>query len=240
MDAPTAAAIMTGLATVGKPAAELVKDFLGRILAPTGDAAGQAMAHSIAEWQKRRVERANDTVRATAILIAESEVEAHSVPGRVFWPLIERASLEEDEELHNRWVHLLANASAAPASVLPAFVSILGELSPLEARLLRRIYELGSEIGLIEEELRSPTRNPLESSRHMKRKQDLAGSQRFKDLLAYCQIESVEEGLILVSNLSRLGLLIVSGETELPHTVTRIRLSKFGKAFTKACSARQF
>jgi Abortive infection alpha len=58
------------------------------------------------------------------------------VPERMLVPLLESASLEEDRELCRVWALLLANMARNPEGVLPAFVSILGELSPTEARLL--------------------------------------------------------------------------------------------------------
>src|SRR5581483_8633125 len=61
------------------------------------------------------------------------------VPGRLLLPILEKGSLEEDGDLQQRWAALLANSAAQPENVLPAFVSILAELSPVEAALLERL-----------------------------------------------------------------------------------------------------
>jgi hypothetical protein len=133
MDAATGAVIMTGLATVGKPGAELLRDFLGRILAPTGEALGTALAHPVLEWQKRRVGKGNEVLLAAAQKVQEAGVDAHAVPGRLLMPILEKSSLEDDPDLTERWSTLLANAAMAPGAILPSFVTILGELSPLGA-----------------------------------------------------------------------------------------------------------
>jgi hypothetical protein len=144
-DPLTGAATIVGLTVVAKPAAELVKDFLGRVLAPTGDAFGQSLAHPIAEWQKRRVERASRLVTEAAAVVSQVGAEPQPVPGRLLIPILEKGSLEEDDDLHDRWVNLLANASLKPGAILPSFVAILGELSPLEATVLSHLYRLRLE-----------------------------------------------------------------------------------------------
>jgi hypothetical protein len=83
-----------------------------------------------------------------ATIIVEMEREPQPVPGRILWPLLERGSVEEDRDLSERWAALLANASMQTTTVLPAFVTILGELSHTEARLLSQFYAITTEIEL--------------------------------------------------------------------------------------------
>jgi hypothetical protein len=56
--------------------------------------------------------------------------------------MLEKGSLEEDEELRSVWAHLLANASVSKTEtpVLPAFAQILSELSPIEVQILDFVY----------------------------------------------------------------------------------------------------
>jgi hypothetical protein len=58
MDPVTGAAVITGLATMGKPAAELVKNLVERVLGPAADAQGQ----SLKEWIENRHKRATETL----------------------------------------------------------------------------------------------------------------------------------------------------------------------------------
>jgi hypothetical protein len=62
---------------------------------------------------------------------------------KILFPLLEGASLEEDEGLHTMWAALLANA-ASPASadkVRPGYIALLKQMSPDEAAILRWVYD---------------------------------------------------------------------------------------------------
>lgn len=139
LDPVSAAVAIVGLRYVGQPAAELVREFLAKVLTPVADALGQVAAHPIEEFHRKRVERANTVIVDAAVIAQESGQQVQEVPGRVLWPLLEKASLEDDDVLKQRWTQLLANASIGALQsplVLPAFVHILGELSSDEVRLL--------------------------------------------------------------------------------------------------------
>lgn len=229
--------VILGLSYAGKEAVAVVGEFVRDVFGASARAAGKGLAAPIEVWAERRAENAKRVIVEASQLVQESGGTASAVPGRVLMPLLEKASLEENDELHERWVALLANAAMNPEVILPAFVSILGELSPVEARLLRRLFELGAEIRYMDDALDSPTRTPADSGHQLKRRRDLAESQRFMQLIAHCRVDNVQKALILLANLARLGLVVMSGVIERPHTVTRVRLSKFGKAFIQACSA---
>jgi hypothetical protein len=64
------------------------------------------------------------------------------VPLAIIHPLLQSASVEEEEDLQKRWAALLANACAgAPESqMLRSFVDILKQLSSPEAKFLDRAY----------------------------------------------------------------------------------------------------
>jgi hypothetical protein len=57
-------------------------------------------------------------------------------------PLIQGGSLEEDDWLQDRWAALLVNAADASShvEVRRAFISILEDLTPLDAKMLEKIY----------------------------------------------------------------------------------------------------
>lgn len=48
----------------------------------------------------------------------------------------------EDEDLQRQWAALLANAATLDNRVLPAFAEILHQLTPVQARILRWMYEM--------------------------------------------------------------------------------------------------
>ena len=72
-----------------------------------------------------------------------------SVPLPVFIPLVEAASLEEDDSMQDRWAALLANAgdSSQEIEVRRAFVSILENLTSLDAAVLDCIYNYEDEFA---------------------------------------------------------------------------------------------
>jgi hypothetical protein len=61
-----------------------------------------------------------------------------AVPIKLLFPLLEGASFEENENLHDMWAALLANAASPEnaENVRPGFIPILRKLAPDEAALL--------------------------------------------------------------------------------------------------------
>jgi hypothetical protein len=92
----------------------------------------------IAEERETIVKRVWDWAKE---MLAEAGIRPGPVPLRTLLPLLQYASLENDEYLQERWAALLANAGRCEDSeLLPSFVEILRQLSPLEAHLLDRMY----------------------------------------------------------------------------------------------------
>ena len=67
-----------------------------------------------------------------------------AVPPKLLFPLLDGASFEEDETLHDMWAALLANASSPEASenVRPGYIALLKQMAPDEAALLKIVEEL--------------------------------------------------------------------------------------------------
>lgn len=233
MDPVTGAVVIAGLQKFGGPASELVKDFLGRILSPAGDALGSAFAHPIVEWQKRRVERGTKLLEDAAAALQKANQEPQAVPARVLMPILERGSLEEDEELRERWVALLANAASNPESVLPAFASILGELSPTEARILRRIDAIQAEQRYLRE---SP--EPDEAGA-FRRVMELDEAATLGQVQQHVGIESDFQLNLLLANLQRLALIAITTRPQQERELHGVRLTRLGRALVQACSRPQ-
>src|SRR5262245_17338101 len=98
MDPVTALTIL-GVSYAAKPGVELVKDFLGKVLTPTAEATGEILSHPLREWQRKRVERAHQIVVDAAVIVEGLAQAVEPVPGRLLMPILEKGSLEEDEEL---------------------------------------------------------------------------------------------------------------------------------------------
>jgi hypothetical protein len=147
MDIATSAAVIVGLQTSGKPGAESVKDFVGRLLGPAGDALGAAEAHPIVEFNRRRAERFSTMTLTAAQILQEAGIEPNPVPPYLLLPLLEKGSLIDDAALQAVWAQMLASASARQSDrdVWPSFPQILSELSPPEVQILGWIYDSWSK-----------------------------------------------------------------------------------------------
>ena len=80
-------------------------------------------------------------------MATEAGFTPKAVPIKLLFPLLEGASVEEDEDLHDMWAALLANAASpiANAPVRPSFIATLKQMAPDEANLLAWIYDKSVE-----------------------------------------------------------------------------------------------
>ena len=69
-------------------------------------------------------------------MLKNARTKVRAVPLRTLLPLIDGASLEDDENLTDKWAGLLASAASSEEaeSTHPGFRKILSEMSPREAR----------------------------------------------------------------------------------------------------------
>lgn len=97
------------------------------------------------ERQLRLMDRANAFLAARGLQGPDRQV-----PLQVALPLLEAASLAENDELQDRWAMLLANAADASINVevRRAFVSILDDLAPLDAVVLQKLYSYGERLDV--------------------------------------------------------------------------------------------
>ena len=91
------------------------------------------------ERQVRLMQRAQDFLSEIGI-----DGPTRQVPMKIAIPLFQGASLEEDDELQDRWATLLVNAAdeRSEVNVARIYISILEHLSAYEALLLDRIYSV--------------------------------------------------------------------------------------------------
>lgn len=240
MDIVTGAMVIAGLKYVGQPSAELVKDFIGRILAPPADAIGAIAAHPIVEWQKRRVERGEQVVEHASVLVQQAGKEPKAVPGRLLLSILEHSSVEEEPDLSRAWVALLANASISPTHVLPAFPKLLSELSPLEARLLQYLYD----IHVSENRTRSLFPNHLHDERRLdtdkQQLEKLREARGDREIRYRLGIDSSDIYNVITENVERMSLIRRTPDYgDAPEKYEGhswgISLTTLGQAFVKAC-----
>lgn len=117
-----------------------------RMLGPAADELAEMWRDKVRlyryERQLRCVEKAEKMAEAAGFT-------PQAVPPKILFPLLEGSSLEEDENLHDMWAALLANASSPENSerVRPGFIAALKQMSPDEAALLKWMCGQKGNIG---------------------------------------------------------------------------------------------
>ncbi len=138
-------------------------------------------------------------------------------------PLLEYATLEEDDYLQDMWARLLVNGTndSTGINIERSFIEILGQINPLEVRIMKAVYAL-----------------PFEDTRY-------AGvlTEKLPEAAAIVEekpqekpVEPPETVKLALANLVRLGCLkfpLTWGGGEI---FTQINPTLIGKEFVAACS----
>ena len=149
-----------------------------------------------------------------------------AVPLKVAIPLLQAASIEDDDSLQDKWANLLVNAANANSGVEigRAYVEILQQISPLEAKLLDAVYALSFEAtqhaGILTHSL-----------------PDFAIADS-KDTAEESRREPTDDVKLAMSNLERVGCLRLGMTFGGGGSFTRVNPTFLGKAFVEACSVR--
>ena len=117
-----------------------LKDLLSRLLGPFADEIGGLFADPVRVFRLRRSVKLLEKVKQ---VLHDAGIDPKVVPLKVILPILEHASLEDSEDLHDRWVNLLANAAAGESSsgYHATFVDILKGLSASDPLLLDLLYD---------------------------------------------------------------------------------------------------
>jgi hypothetical protein len=114
---------------------ELAKQ-VGQIIYDVAGPAAQEIGEMIKdEIRPYRAARQMQLAEKTARRLQEAEIKPVAVAPKILLSVFENAGLEDDEEMHDRWATLLANA-ATPGfefAISIVFIEILKQLSPREA-----------------------------------------------------------------------------------------------------------
>jgi hypothetical protein len=96
-------------------------------------------------WGERaylsRLKRLARLFEKTKERLAEANIEPGPVKPALLHDIIDRASLEDDDDLQDRWVNLLAKAADGETKVYNSFPDILKSLSKDEAVFLTMLFD---------------------------------------------------------------------------------------------------
>ena len=124
-------------AALAKGSLDPVKGLLQRVAGPLADEVGESLALIARPY---RIKLSVRMFQKTQRMLSEAGITPQAVPPRLFLPMLEAASIENDEDLHTKWSALLANAASSPDRVHPSYIEILKQLTPDDARFLDRLY----------------------------------------------------------------------------------------------------
>jgi hypothetical protein len=111
-----------------------------RMLGPASDEVAEMWRDQIRVYRYGRQLKLLEKAERMA---QEAGFTPQAVPPKILFPLLEGASMEEDEDLHTMWAALLANAASHEhlQKIRPGFIAILRQMAPDESALLNWMYD---------------------------------------------------------------------------------------------------
>src|ERR1700733_11994052 len=113
-----------GIARVVVPAAASIPftSIVKRMLGPAADELAEMWRDQIRLY---RYSRQIKCVEKAEKMAEEAGFTPSAVPPKILFPLLEGASLEDNEDMHTMWAALLANASSKMRGIVrPSFISL--------------------------------------------------------------------------------------------------------------------
>lgn len=131
-----------GLEPIEKITREL-RQLVYELLSPGFREAGLYIADKI---KYLRIKNAILAIKKAKEIIENEGVEEFYIEPRNLFPLIEHCSLEENDELIEKWANLIASAGV-DKSFTPSYISILSSLSPAEVYVLDTISKNSEQVA---------------------------------------------------------------------------------------------
>ncbi|KIM09384.1 MAG: hypothetical protein KU28_01840 [Sulfurovum sp. PC08-66] len=172
------------------------------------------------ERQQRLIRRAEEYTREYGLSAPNKQI-----PVKNILPLLEYATLEEDDTLQDMWARLLVNGTieSTGVNIERSFIEILAQLSPLEAQILQVIYSL-----------------PFESIKHGVVTENLPFSAKAVEEKPETKYgEPSKEIKLALANLARIGCLMFTPTFGGVQIFSEINPTFIGKEFVVACSVKQ-
>lgn len=144
------------------------------------------------------------------------------LPLKLAFPLWESASLEEEESLQDLWANLLTNSinSENDIDLKYIFIDILKRLTPFEAKILKKIYEVSYEksykVGVLTNELPGAAKISFSTIEESK-------------------LVPSDEVALAISTLSQLGCLHIPSYAN-ERMIWKVCPTILGRKFINACS----
>lgn len=181
-----------------------------------------------------RYRRQLDCLKKAEKMATDAGFTPKAVPIKILFPLLEGASVEEDEDLHTMWAALLAN-TASPTKgemVRPGFIAILKQMAPDEVVLLKGIVELTDGHRSFLRSFKAASKQDLDRAIA----QDIiTRTSELRVLIMRTEEDRTaaeSRFQICLALLDNAGLISVGSE----HGVSTVMASDLGGKFVEACS----
>lgn len=173
------------------------------------------VAYARWERQHRLMERASEFLSARGL-----QIPPIGVPFKLAVPLLQAATLEEDDYVQDMWAHLLVNSSVEPNPENRAFISMLENMSPLDARVLNELVKAEGQpyTAMLTYEL----------PEHAHPRLDLKSVEPL--------IYPNEAVAFSLSNLARISAITPAALWDGGVTVAQVKLTMLGRRLVQACS----
>jgi hypothetical protein len=136
-----------GVGKVVEKLADPVVDLIKRVAGPAADEVGLTFRDTVHVY---RAQRAYKLAAKFQRFTKERGIEPQTISLKLLLPILDGASVEDDDDLHTMWAHLLTNAvdPNSPVPVSVSFVNILKELGTVEVKYIDALYN--NTVGLTE------------------------------------------------------------------------------------------
>jgi hypothetical protein len=199
------------------------KEYADLIIKPPLEQLGGILADAVGFWRLRNKVR---LLLKTKQYLEEQQVEPTKLLPNVFVPLVEEAGNTDDETLSEMFARLLAShlETAQAGKVHPSFAKTLGQLSGLDAQILRMVDRKD------------------EHNWQNRKNRDQHGEWTHAALISETRRRwsvSADQADLSIANLERLGLCKVVRLKEPDFAGVRTRdyqVTKFGQRLLGACS----
>ncbi|MWL87175.1 Abi-alpha family protein [Cupriavidus sp. SW-Y-13] len=207
----------------GRDLGSFVGRFVGEPLEHVSGMVSDRLAYMRLERQVRLMQRVERLQEESGITVIKP------LPMKLAIPLFQGASLEENDDLQDRWAALLVNATNPASSIQlsRAVISILEELSSFDALVLDKIYEIpyaeSKVVGVWTALL--PDRV-------------VAGTNDANGPVEVQGLEPTDDVVLSLANLKRLGCLTSDSFFDGGEAYGRVMPTLMGKTFVQACRAK--
>ncbi len=175
---------------------------------------------SYIRWERlnRFIEKSNAEMNRLGI----GEIQT-PVPLKYMIPLLQGATLEENDDLQDIWINLLVNSVCSEEIELKrVYIDILERLSPLEAKILNTIYSLPFE----------PNRHNALLTYKLPDEIEIEKPENAKIKLENTDIE------LALANLARIGCVAMAKTAGGGEYFSSVNMTLLGAKFYEACTPK--